>query len=139
MKKELLRSILVLSLLLVAGSAFAQTISISSNVPFAFNVAGKSLPAGEYSIKSMTSDGRTLALKGSEPAARMIVNSNGAQKIAPADATKLVFHVYGSEYFLSQIWVAGNDLGYQVPVSKRERELAKSDASQNLEVLAQLQ
>ena len=139
MKKQHVRSILVLSLLLVAGSAFAQTINLRSNVPFSFNAAGKSMPAGQYSIKTLgVSDGKSLALQGSEPGAVMILSANSSEKRNAADATKLVFHVYGSEYFLSEIWVAGNNLGHQIPVSTRERELAKGSSSQDVNVLAQV-
>ena len=139
MKKQHVPFVLVLSLLLVAGSAFAQTISIKSNVPFSFNAAGKSMPAGQYSIKSIgTADTKTLVLQGSEPGAVMMLSSNSADKLAPSDATKLVFHVYGSEYFLSEVWVAGNSLGHQIPVTTRERELAKGNAPQDVDVIASL-
>src|SRR5205085_9938359 len=81
MKKQHVRSILVLSLLLVAGSAFAQTINLRSNVPFSFNAAGKSMPAGQYSIKTLgVSDGKSLALQGSEPGAVMILSANSSEK-----------------------------------------------------------
>jgi hypothetical protein len=139
MKKQHVRSILVLSLLLVAGSAFAQTINVRSNIPFSFNAGGKSMPAGQYSIKTIgTADSKTLALRGSEPGAVMLLSANSAAKLDEADSTKLVFHVYGSEYFLSEIWVEGNNLGHQIPVSTRERELAKGNAAQDVNVVAEL-
>lgn len=139
MKKQNLRSILVLSLLLVAGSAFAQTINLRSDVPFSFKVAGKNMPAGQYSIKSMTADGETLVLKGSEPHTVALISSNNSEKLRKSDTTKLVFHVYGSEYFLSEIWVEGSTAGHQIPVSSRERELAKGSTAVDVNVLAQLQ
>jgi hypothetical protein len=139
MKNQNLRSILVLSLLLVAGSAFAQTINVRSDVPFSFKVSGKSMPAGQYSIKTMTADGATLVLKGSEPHTVALISSNSAQKVDKSDSTKLVFHVYGSEYFLSEIWVEGSNAGHQIPVSSRERELAKGNTAVDVNVLAQLQ
>ena len=138
MKKQHVRSILVLSLLLVAGSAFAQTINVRSNIPFSFNAAGKSMPAGQYSIKTLGTDGKTLALQGSEPGAVMLLNANSTSKLDAADSTKLVFHVYGSEYFLSEIWVAGDNLGHQIPETRRERELAKGNAAQDVNVVAEL-
>jgi hypothetical protein len=139
MKKQRVPFVLVLSLLLVAGSAFAQTISIKCNIPFSFNAGSKSMPAGQYSIRTIgTADSKTLVLQGSEPGAEMMLSSNSAAKLDAADATKLVFHVYGSEYFLSEVWVAGNSLGHQIPVSVRERELAKGNAPQDVNVLASL-
>lgn len=140
MKKQNLRSILVLSLLLVAGSAFAQTINLHSDVPFGFKVAGKSMPAGQYSVKTIGfNDSKTLVLKGSAPGTVALISANSAENLQASSQTKLVFHVYGSEYFLSEIWVAGNTVGHQIPVSTRERELAKSNAVQDVDVLAQLQ
>ena len=140
MKKQHVPFVLVLSLLLVAGSAFAQTISIKSNIPFSFNAAGKSMPAGQYSIKTLgTSSSKSLVLQGSEPGAVMILGANSSEKMVAADETKLVFHVYGSEYFLSEIWVEGSTAGHQIPVSSRERELAKATTAVDVNVLAQLQ
>jgi len=139
MKKQHVPFVLVLSLLLVAGSAFAQTISIKSNIPFSFNAAGKSMPAGQYSIKTLgTSSSKSLVLQGSEPGAVMILGANSSEKMVAADETKLVFHVYGSEYFLSEVWVAGNSLGHQIPVTTRERELAKGNTPQDVDVIASL-
>ncbi len=139
MKKQNLQSILVLSLLLVAGSAFAQTINVRSDVPFSFKVAGKNMPAGQYSIRTLTADGETLAFRDPESRTVALVHSNSAQKLERSNATKLVFHVYGSEYFLSEIWVEGSSDGHQIPVSSRERELAKGNTALDVNVLAQVQ
>jgi hypothetical protein len=61
----------------------------------------------------------------------MMVGSNLAQTLEPANKTKLVFNLYGKQYFLSQIWVAGEHLGHQLPKTSREKELAR-DIAQNL-------
>lgn len=38
---------------------------------------------------------------------------------------RLVFNRYGEEYFLSQVWTDGGQLGRELPKSKRERSLEK--------------
>ncbi len=124
MKKQNVRFVLVLSLVLVAGSAFAQTINVHSNVPFSFMAGGKSMPAGEYIVKSATLDGKTLLLLGAADT-RTLVNTNSAESRSASDSTKLVFHMYDGQYFLSEVWVSGNNLGHQIPVSARESELSK--------------
>lgn len=137
MKKQSLRSILVLSLLLVAGSAFAQTINVRGDIPFSFYAAGKSMPAGQYSIKSLPNgDSNAIMVQGSEKGAVKLLSANSAEQLNAADATKLVFHVYKGEYFLSQVWVRGNNRGHQIPVSPRERELAKAENPGEVTILA---
>jgi hypothetical protein len=73
----------------------------------------------------------------------MMVNSNVAENLKPADKTKLVFNQCGSRYFLSEIWVNGAISGRQLPKTSREKELAR-DVAQDLargpvEVVASLQ
>ncbi len=39
---------------------------------------------------------------------------------------KLVFNAYNGEYFLSQVWMSGQNSGVELHKSKTERELEKS-------------
>ena len=43
-----------------------------------------------------------------------------------SDATKLVFHRYGDQYFLAEFWNLGSTTGYEFRRSKAEREIARS-------------
>ena len=52
--------------------------------------------------------------------------------------TKLVFHRYGSHYFLAQIWKAGNDRGQELPASGLETEVARDYPAQSVVVVATL-
>jgi hypothetical protein len=79
----------------------------------------------------------------SRPARSMMVNSNVAENLKPADTTKLVFNQCGSRHFLSEIWVDGAISGRQLPKTSRGKELAR-DVAQDLargpvEVVASLQ
>ena len=144
MKRQVFSLISLLSLLLVAGSAIAQTVHVRANIPFNFAVGNKTFPAGTYDVGTIDHrDGKTLLLQARNGNASMMVGSNATESLAPANKTKLVFNQYGSRYFLSQIWVNGETRGRQLPKTSREKEMAR-DLAQNLtrgqvEIVASLQ
>jgi len=129
MKRQVFSLISMLSLLLVAGSAVAQSNRVVANVPFGFTVANNSLPAGTYSVETLSArDNRSLLLRGADDSSSMIISSIAAQSHKPTAKTKLVFNRYGDQYFLSQIWVEGATLGRELPKTSREKEVAKAMA-----------
>jgi hypothetical protein len=133
MKRQAFSLVSLLSLLLVAGSAIAQTVHVRGNIPFNFAVGNKTFPAGTYDIRTISSgDSKTLRLRSEDNNASVMVNSNAAETLEPPNHTKLVFNHYGKRYFLSQIWVKGETQGRQLPKSSREKEMAR-DVAQNLE------
>ena len=143
MKRQAFSLISLLSLLLVAGLAIAQTSQVRSNVPFNFTVGDKTLPAGTYDIGAMNSSGgNMLLLQARDGDSSMVVGSVAAQTLKPADKTKLVFNRYRDQYFLAEIWVAGATRGRQLPKTSREEELAKELAldstHQRVEIVASL-
>ena len=144
MKRQAFSLVSLLSLLLVAGSAIAQTVHVRANIPFNFAVGSKTLPAGTYDVGTIDGrDSKMLLLQGRDGNSSMMVGSNAAQNVKPADKTKLVFNQYGSRYFLSEIWVNGNRRGRQLPKTSREKELAKDFAQditqRRVEIVASLQ
>ena len=119
MKRQAFSLISLLSLLLVAGSAIAQTIHVRADVPFNFAVGDKSFPAGTYDVGSIDNvNTKILRLQARDGNSSMMVGSNAAENLKPANKTKLVFNRYGNRYFLSQIWVAGERRGHQLPKSR---------------------
>jgi len=125
MKRQALSLISLLSLLLATGSAIAQTSTLHANIPFAFTAGERTLPAGSYNIEAVTSSPQMLLLQATDRSSSMIVGSNAAENLKPAKKTKLVFHRYRDQYFLSEIWVEGATRGRQLPKTSREKELAK--------------
>ena len=139
MKKHALTLIGVLSLLMAAGSAYAQTIHVTGDIPFSFIVNKETLPAGQYDFKSAgLSDGKIILVRDSQGKALATVNNIRAESMATSEKTKLVFVRYGSRYFLHQIWVAGEKAGQQLPKSPRESEVAMDYTPSTVVVLAQL-
>jgi len=135
MKRQAVSLVSLLSLLLVAGSAIAQTIHVRGDIPFNFVVGSKTYPAGTYEIGSIDStNSKTLLLKTRDGSASAMINSNAAESLTPANKTKLVFNRYGNQYFLSQIWVNGETRGHQLPKSNREKEVAKDMARNSMTI-----
>src|ERR1700758_2204322 len=132
MKRQAFSLVSLLTLLLVAGSAFAQTVHVRGNIPFNFAVGNKTLPAGTYDVGTIDHrNSKILLLEARDGNASMMVGSNAAENLKPADKTKLVFNQYGNRYFLSEIWVNGATIGRQLPKTSREKELAR-DVAQDL-------
>jgi hypothetical protein len=139
MKRQVLTLIGVLSLVLAAGSALAQTINVRADIPFKFVINKQTLPAGQYSIKTLNaSSGRTLLIRSDDSKTASMVSSDSVQSFKPADQTKLVFRRYGDRYFLSQVWVAGQESGHELPRSGRETEVALDYTLQEVVVMAEL-
>jgi hypothetical protein len=143
MKRQAFRIISLLTLLLMAGSAIAQTVRVRGNIPFNFTVGNKTLPAGAYDVATIeTHDTKMLRLQTLDGKSSMIVGSNAAVATKCPERSILVFNRYGSQYFLSEIWVKGETAGRHLPQSNREKELAKELASdltqRRLEVVASM-
>jgi hypothetical protein len=118
MKRNLIGilSLVVMSMLAATG-AYAQ--SVRANVPFAFRVGSKQLPAGAYEIR-MTTDNAIAIRSGQSNATLVLVRRETPRN----SGNKLVFHHLGGEYFLAAIW-RGADNGMAITPSKQEKNLEK--------------
>jgi hypothetical protein len=56
----------------------------------------------------------------------------GKQRTEPA---RLVFHRYGEDYFLAEIWTGNTSVGRVLARSPREKELAQSGAAPHLAMI----
>ncbi len=130
MKKQILKGFTMLMLIgavaMMAAlvSAHAQSSGqIVADVPFEFIVGGKSLSAGEYSVRNFTASGNTVVIssRDSHDAAVRLTNSIQAREVT--GQSKLVFHRYGERYFLSEIWTAGEQTGRELMKCRAERDL----------------
>ena len=102
----------------------AQQTIMRCNVPFAFNIGDKQLPAGTYVVREMDR-GTLIQSKDGENSVLGIYNYAGPSK---ANETKLVFDKVGDHYFLTQIWASARDEGLLVPESKQEKEMRASNS-----------
>lgn len=137
MRKQALRTISVLSLLLLlaVASAHAQSAkSIVVTIPFDFNVAGKMLPAGEYIVRRATqntNEGWQISRK--DGRAGVFVLTMSIQTGAVNENSRLVFNRYDDQYFLSQVWMSGDSDGRGLFRSGKERSLDREMAKKGAE------
>jgi len=136
MKKQVLALVGVLSLLLVAGSAFAQAGQIRANIPFNFTVGHTTLPAGNYSVSTTGGTDSILVIRGLDGKALKLVGSHHVQASKFSDRTKLVFRCYGDRYFLAQVWTLGSQMGRELPKSPLESEIAMDAAAHEVVLVA---
>lgn len=99
---KMIQSILLLTLasLSVTTGVLAQERAVSANVPFAFSVGERLLPAGEYVLSSPTSG--IIQIRSADRQFIAEVTASHSNDEADAGA-KLVFNRYGSEYFLHRV------------------------------------
>lgn len=127
MKIQITKAFTLLSLVAaMAIATSAQSVrTIKFNIPFDSTIGKKALPAGEYVLR---------VIDGTANKTIMLQNNDGTVKVAMANGTpvqqrkvneraKLIFNRYGDQYFLSQLWEVGSDVGQKFPQSRAEREL----------------
>ena len=137
MKKQLF-ALVGLGLLLATASASAQIVRLKANIPFNFVLNKAELPAGEYTLVSLGSSGTAMLIQSADGQTAKMVLPNACESSKAPTASKLVFHRYGSEYFLAQIWTAGYQQGKELPKSSRETEVAQNYPVQNVVLVATL-
>jgi hypothetical protein len=128
-------SLLLLSLLLSTAGAHAQS-AARANVPFAFKVGAKQLPAGTYTVQTEIGSSIVSINNVQTGASALAV---GRWESPSKKTNKLIFHRYGSHYFLTAILgTAGSD-GMVFPASKQEKQLqevaqAPANSTNNVEI-----
>jgi len=132
------RNLLIAAALALFGTmaASAQTVNVKASVPFDFTVNRATLPAGEYSLKSMDEQGAAIAIRDLNSKTTNLVISSSCRSSKSASQTKLVFHRYGNRYFLSQIWTAGDEAGRALPAGAGEKEIARNVSMQEVVLVA---
>jgi hypothetical protein len=108
-------------------NSYAQSRSqqeLRFEVPFAFNVGETHFSAGQYRacIINPTSDRSLLRISSSTGKTKAMVLTIDVVGRASLKA-KLSFRHYGNQYFLVQVWMAGDSTGLAIPTSSREKAL----------------
>jgi hypothetical protein len=128
--KRLLFLVMTLSLFaIVGGTARAQVVDpVEADIPFDFIVRQTTLPAGHYTIKRMGSNPEVMEILGPDYRQPVLFLVESAQVSNPVKRGELIFDRVGDQYFLSEVFEAGNNIGVEVPVSRAERRLKKEGA-----------
>ena len=114
----------------VVASAQAQTLGsrVSAHIPFDFSIGDKKLPSGKYSVgrARQNSDDLVLSVEDKGGRSQALRTSMAVVSLNTTSRAKLVFHRYGDQYFLYQVWAAGATSGRQFPKSRSEREVLQN-------------
>jgi hypothetical protein len=143
MRKQALRGVTMLVSIIVLAFATAVVSNAQSggkkliaNVPFDFVVGDKTLAAGEYSIRQITTNANGIWIRSNDGEHSAIRLTNPLTSSVPKRKTTLSFLRYGDTYYLSEVWVAGSSQGREMMKSKAERkaerELARNSSGSNL-------
>lgn len=138
MKKQSLFSLLAMVVVLAVGSAYAQLASpgvVKVNIPFSFTANQKAFPAGEYKVKN-SGTARVLLISAEDSSEQGLISTMDVEANQSSAQTKLIFHRYGDQYFLSQVWVRGEASGHELPTTRTEKELMAKAASDSVAILA---
>jgi len=133
MQKQILKTATILSLVVALTITFAAVpaaaesfVSIRVDVPFEFNADHSIFPAGKYTIRP--AGGNTngvIRITSEDGKASVFLSTHSAQSLQSRDETALIFHRYGDQYFLFQVWAVGDTTGLEIPKSSMERQAAR--------------
>lgn len=119
----------LISIAALSAPANAQTpgTGLRANIPFDFTVAGKRFAAGHYSITraNQTIGDLILKITSLDEYSTIFPITSRVERLTARDKSVLIFHSYGDEYFLDQVWVAGATTGRAFIKSRRERQLER--------------
>jgi hypothetical protein len=136
MKKELFRGLTMLTVIVAlalasaVASAKPQSVDkVVADIPFEFSVGYKTMPAGEYSVKSITNSGNGLLIQSADGTISALRLSNETSRDKNKSHARLVFHRYGDRYFLAEVWTGIDNTGRQLVKSQEERAIERELAS----------
>ncbi len=119
------QALVICGLVLLVGftPAFAQSSATARfDIPFEFVIGDITLPAGDYTVNYEVKTA-LLQIGKTGKSVSAIVLTGPTQSKEAADGTRLLFNRHGAKYFLSQMWVSGNDRGCEVHKTNYEREV----------------
>ena len=131
MTKQVLKVAAMLMLIAGLTAASAAIANGQSNkrlvvqVPFDFNVGDKAVSAGQYDVIIPSNTGGALWVLNHNGEAQRMILGRSAERRGGKLIAKLVFHRYGSTYFLAQAWMAGDSDGCELSKTKQERALER--------------
>ena len=126
-KASLLSAILLVT---IVASAQGQTLGsrVRVTVPFDFSIGETKLPCGKYSVGRVgqNADDVVISVEDERGRAKALRTSMPVLTRDTTSKAKLVFHRYGDQYFLYQVWPAAATNGRQFPKSRSEREILQT-------------
>jgi hypothetical protein len=125
MKKTIFGAVIAAALFVLASPAtHANTVSmVRAYIPFDFVAADQKVPAGEYWFEQRES--RTGLFMYGKDMKFSIAMACLPLEVPNQDRGYIVFHRYGTQYFLKAIRAGSVSFGATLPVSRAEKEWRK--------------
>jgi len=130
MKRTLSLAAMILVVFSVAPKMYGQTnyhLRLRFHVPFSFSVNNETFTPGEYEVTQQSA----LLLK----VANVKSNDSAFEQVYPAQSdregngqVRLVFHRYGSQYFLAAVSDGSRQSTYDFKTSPDEQQVAQNSA-----------
>jgi hypothetical protein len=130
MRQQILKGITMLMLVVavafmtaVASANGQSSRTVIATVPFEFKVGDRALPAGDYTLGTISDSSSALVIRNQDSNRAAVRLTMPIEVSKASDKGKLVFHRYGQNYFLSEVWSGGETTGRQLSKSKQERTI----------------
>ena len=119
----------------LAAPVSAQIFTLRASVPFDFVVGGRTMPAGDYELGTLGDVGILRVQNADTSIMPAFALSNGTDGQLDDSKAFLTFRRYGGDYFLAEIWNGSAATGRSLPMSRTEREKAKSASLNKPEIV----
>jgi hypothetical protein len=123
-----LGAVLGLLLALSAVPGHAQDVAkVMATIPFNFVVGNKELKAGDYVIESSFAN-TALRFRSADGDVQQIAFTLPIETNKTGNHERLLFHHDGDQYFLSQVWLSGDEKGQELIPAVKEKGSEKDRA-----------
>jgi hypothetical protein len=127
--KYLLGIFLGLILVLSAVSGHAQDEDkIKATIPFNFVVGNEELKAGDYVIVSSLAN-QALLFRSKDGDVQQMAFNVPIETNKTGNHEHLLFHRYGDQYFLSQVWLSGDEDGHELVREAQQKTTGANQAA----------
>jgi hypothetical protein len=118
---------LMLAVSAVPGHAQDEA-KIKATIPFNFVVGNKQLRAGDYVIESSLAN-NALRFRSEDGHVQQIAFTVPIETNRTGNHERLLFHHDGDQYFLSQVWLSGDENGRELIPGVQEKAAADRSTS----------
>ncbi|HKG61254.1 MAG TPA: hypothetical protein VKB05_15950 [Pyrinomonadaceae bacterium] len=114
-----------LSAVMATNAQIESDATIYASIPHSFIVRDATLPAGEYMIKVADdyNDLNVLEIRSRQGHTAVLFDTEAVQANRAPGKSELVFDKIGDNYFLSRVFLKGDESGNELPKSRMQRRL----------------
>lgn len=121
----MLTLIVAIAMATAVVSSAQSTRQVVAHIPFEFVVGDKAMPAAEYRVRPAAALGKAILIQTADSNNAALRLTNTLEPIKNQTRARLVFHKYGRQYFLAEVWTGGDDSGLQLLKSRQERAIER--------------